>query len=62
MISQVCEWPWEHLATSAAHGYFWPIWPMLGWGIGLASHGLATLGLANAGSGWRDHRAAREMA
>jgi hypothetical protein len=43
-------------------GYFWPIWPMLGWGIGLASHGLATLGLANAGSGWRDHRAAREMA
>src|SRR4051812_40415245 len=19
-------------------GYFWPIWPMLGWGIGLASH------------------------
>ncbi|MGE3272747.1 MAG: DUF1707 domain-containing protein [Chloroflexota bacterium] len=22
-------------------GYFWPIWPMLGWGIGLASHGLA---------------------
>lgn len=21
-------------------GYFWPIWPMLGWGIGVASHGL----------------------
>jgi len=19
--------------------YFWPIWPMLGWGIGLAAHG-----------------------
>lgn len=19
-------------------GYFWPIWPMLGWGIGLAAH------------------------
>ena len=19
-------------------GYFWPIWPMLGWGIGVASH------------------------
>src|SRR5215207_4713489 len=26
-------------------GYFWPVWPMLGWGIGLASHGLATLRL-----------------
>ena len=22
--------------TSA--GYFWPIWPMLGWGIGVAAH------------------------
>ncbi|AXH97749.1 2TM domain-containing protein [Ornithinimicrobium avium] len=20
-------------------GYFWPIWPMMGWGIGLALHG-----------------------
>ena len=20
-------------------GYFWPIWPLLGWGLGLASHG-----------------------
>ena len=27
------------LATGA--GYFWPIWPMLGWGVGVASHGLA---------------------
>lgn len=25
-------------------GYFWPVWPMLGWGIGLASHGLAARG------------------
>jgi uncharacterized membrane protein len=22
-------------------GYFWPIWPMMGWGVGLASHGFA---------------------
>lgn len=22
-------------------GYFWPIWPMLGWGIGLAFHAAA---------------------
>ena len=20
-------------------GYFWPIWPILGWGVGLAIHG-----------------------
>lgn len=25
------------------HGYFWAIWPILGWGIGLASHASATL-------------------
>jgi hypothetical protein len=23
-------------------GYFWPVWPMLGWGFGLAAHGLAS--------------------
>lgn len=22
-------------------GYFWPIWPMLGWGLGLGLHGLS---------------------
>jgi hypothetical protein len=39
-------------------GYFWPIWPMLGWGIGLASHGLATLwGGANGAGGPRAHLA-----
>lgn len=29
-------------ATGA--GYFWPIWPLLGWGIGLATHGRAMCG------------------
>jgi hypothetical protein len=28
-------------------GYFWPIWPALGWGIGLVSHGLATRGASD---------------
>jgi hypothetical protein len=32
-------------------GYFWPIWPMLGWGFGLASHGLAAWGADRRGSG-----------
>jgi uncharacterized ion transporter superfamily protein YfcC len=22
-----------------SQGYFWPVWPMLGWGVGLAIHG-----------------------
>jgi Domain of unknown function (DUF1707)/2TM domain len=25
-------------------GYFWPIWPFLGWGIGVAVHGLCEPG------------------
>lgn len=25
-------------------GYFWPMWSILGWGIGLASHGFAVYG------------------
>jgi hypothetical protein len=24
-------------------GYFWPVWPMFGWGIGLAAHGMCEL-------------------
>ncbi|MCC7367562.1 MAG: DUF1707 domain-containing protein [Chloroflexi bacterium] len=27
-------------ALTSPGGYFWPIWPALGWGIGLAAHGL----------------------
>ena len=23
----------------SGRGYFWPIWPILGWGVGLAVHG-----------------------
>ena len=30
-------------------GYFWPVWPMLGWGIGVASHGLARSGWMGSG-------------
>lgn len=24
--------------SSGRHSYFWPVWPMLGWGIGVAFH------------------------
>lgn len=26
------------ITSGKGGGYFWPIWPMLGWGIGLAFH------------------------
>jgi uncharacterized membrane protein YqjE len=31
-------------ATVSAGDYFWPIWPIAGWGIGLAVHAWFTFG------------------
>lgn len=31
------------LVTSPG-GYFWPIWPILGWGLGLVFHAIGTFG------------------
>src|SRR4051794_18334795 len=31
--------------AAAGGGYFWPIWPILGWGIGVACHGAPLLAL-----------------
>ena len=30
--------------AAAGAGYFWPIWPVMGWGLGLALHGYFTYG------------------
>jgi 2TM domain len=31
-------WFWSGNNYGSGHHYPWPIWPMLGWGIGLAFH------------------------
>jgi hypothetical protein len=43
--------------SSTGGGYFWPVWPITGWGAGLAAQGWATFG------SWRISEAAiqREM-
>ncbi|ATG20065.1 hypothetical protein CO705_09375 [Ralstonia pickettii] len=28
-------------AIALSHGQFWFVWPLLGWGMGLAAHGLS---------------------
>ena len=37
---------WNHLfiylAVTNGGGYFWPIWPMAGWGIGVLAHAWET--------------------
>ena len=30
----------------AGAGYFWPIWPILGWGLGVGLHGVITYNVA----------------
>lgn len=31
-------------ALTNSGGYFWPVWPMAGWGIGLVMHAWETFG------------------
>jgi len=38
--------------------YFWPIWPMLGWGMGLAAH---AFGVFMDGEGIRDRMIQEEL-
>jgi class 3 adenylate cyclase len=41
--------------AASGGGYFWPVWPILGWGIGLACHGASLF----AGADKQPRRAAR---
>ena len=45
-----------NLITSS--DYFWAIWPMLGWGIGLAAHGVTVY---MDGEGMRDRMIEQEL-
>jgi hypothetical protein len=29
-------------AMTSGFGYFWPVWPIMGWGLALGVHGIAT--------------------
>ncbi len=40
----------------AAGGYFWAVWPLLGWGVGLGTHAIGTFGLPGRGRGWAERR------
>jgi len=44
--------------TTSVGDYFWPIWPMLGWGIGLGAHA-ATVYMN--GEGMRDRLIEEEL-
>lgn len=47
------------------HGYFWPVWPMLGWGLGIFFHGTAALPTRGPNferefAGWKARRQKRQ--
>ena len=41
-------------------GHRWSVWPLAGWGLGLAIHGVVTL-LSLQGEGWRQRMLAGEI-
>lgn len=41
--------------------YFWAIWPMLGWGIGVGSHAIALFGIGGIGGQAWEERKVREL-
>jgi 2TM domain len=47
--------------NDAAGGPRWSHFPLWGWGLGLAIHGVVTL-VALTGDGWRERMVAKEMA
>jgi hypothetical protein len=49
------------LSLLTSPGYFWAIWPILGWGIGLFSHAVAVFGLFGIGGSEWEERKVREM-
>lgn len=48
------------LLNGMTGGYRWSVWPLFGWGIGLAIHGLVTF-LNLRGEGWRQRMLAQEI-
>jgi len=48
------------LLNAAGGGYRWSVWPLFGWGIGLAVHGIVTF-VSLRGEGLRERMLAEEI-
>lgn len=41
---------WLAVGLSAGAWYFWPVWPIMGWGLGVACHAVPVMTRGSAGS------------
>lgn len=49
------------LVNLVAGGHRWSVWPLLGWGIGLAVHGIVVFAAYGPGERWRERMLAQEL-
>ncbi len=43
-------------------GSFWAVWPIMGWGLGVAFHAIGTFGIPGRGKDWEERMIEQEMA
>ena len=49
-----------HVLNYVEGGYYWAVWPALGWGIGLLFHGLGVFGFFSS-PGWKQRQIQKEL-
>lgn len=50
------------LNIATGGGSFWAIWPIMGWGLGVAFHAIGVFGMPGLGKDWEEKMLEREMA
>lgn len=45
----------------SSSGNFWAIWPIMGWGLGVAFHAIGVFGVPGRGADWEEKMLEREM-
>lgn len=49
------------LNITTSRGDFWAIWPIAGWGVGVALHAIGIFGLPGLGKDWEERMIEQEM-
>ncbi|HLF65397.1 MAG TPA: 2TM domain-containing protein [Saprospiraceae bacterium] len=49
------------LNAASGGGSFWAIWPIMGWGLGVAFHAIGVFGIPGLGKDWEERMIEKEM-